>query len=266
MKLPKQFIKTSPGFWEYEMHAWLREPISLNKFLLVSWRMSGSEFCKEVIRENYPETIPLNYWAKSHINLDDELSKNLLDIANTKVFLIITDPREVAIHLSHFDGGQHLHEFDYHLNHPPNTVEFLNKVADKQIELIDTYKKQFGDNCIVLRYEDALFYQNTFLDKVSNFLGLESLGIDDIRKYKWSIYRNVGNFWHFYEEDILKQHYNEYKWFYNKWDYPENGLQELRYKWHGRTSTIRNVKNDYKEMLKRNGILPSDRTNNIDEF
>ena len=49
MKLPKQFIQTSPGFWEYEMHAWLREPISLNKFLLVSWRMSGSEFCKEVI-------------------------------------------------------------------------------------------------------------------------------------------------------------------------------------------------------------------------
>ena len=81
-----------------------------------------------------------------------------------------------------------------------------------------------------------------------------------------SIYRNVGNFRHFYEEDILNQHYNEYKWFYDKWDYSENGLQELRYKWHGRTSTIRNVKNDYKEILKRNGILPSDRTNNIDEF
>ena len=238
MKLPKEFIQTSPGFWEYEMHAWLREPISLNKFLLVSWRMSGSEFCKEVIRENYPETIPLNYWAKSHINLDDELSKSLLDIANTKVFVIITDPREVAIHLSHFDGGQHLHEFDYHLNHPPNTVEFLNKVADKQIELIDTYKKQFGDNCIVLRYEDALHYQDKFHNKVSKFLGTIPKGVDGVTKYKWSIYKNVGNFHQFFDRKNLFEHYNQYKSFYEKWDYDYDGLQELKYKWHGETWVI----------------------------
>ena len=71
MKLSKEWIEMIPGYWEYKKDAWLGQPIESNKFLLVSWRMSGSEFCKELIRENYPETTPLNNWAKSHIILDD---------------------------------------------------------------------------------------------------------------------------------------------------------------------------------------------------
>ena len=52
MKLSKEWIEMIPGYWEYKKDAWLGHPIESNKFLLVSWRMSGSEFCKELIREN----------------------------------------------------------------------------------------------------------------------------------------------------------------------------------------------------------------------
>jgi len=269
--LPTEWNLIFPGYWSNNtMDAWIGQPIESNKFLLVSWRMSGSEFCKELIRENYPETTPVNYWAKSHIILDDKVTRNLIDIADTKVFVVITDPREVAMNLVYFDNGRHGLESDYEIGTLTNhdSVQFLNEVADKQIDLINHYNKVFGDNCIVLRYEDAFHYQDKFLDRVSNFLGSEPLKIDDVRKYKWSIYKNVGDFNNFFDEDVLIEHYNEYRWFYEKWGYPNQGLQLLKYNWHVGHPDVSNrqLTEDYKEMLKRNGVQPSDRTRDINEF
>lgn len=270
MKLSKEWIEMIPGYWEYKKDAWLGHPIESNKFLLVSWRMSGSEFCKELIRENYPETTPLNNWAKSHIILDDVISDNLINNANTKVFMVITDPREVTMNLAHFDNGIHGYEHDYTSGARANfdSVKFLNEVADKQIELIDYYTKKFGNNCIVLRYEDAFHYQDIFHKKVSNLLGVEPLSIDDVRKYKRSIYKNVGDFNHFFKDETLAEHYNTYNWFYKKWNYPIEGLPVLKIDWNINHTDVtgRQKTEKYIEMLKRNGIVHSNRTNNLNEF
>ena len=76
--------------------------------------MAGSEFAKELIRENFPETTPNSYWAKSHIILDWELTKKLIDVG-TKVFVIISDPRDITLNLNFFDNGMHISEYDYEM-------------------------------------------------------------------------------------------------------------------------------------------------------
>ena len=226
------FNKIQPGLWEKGMESWIRKPFKYNKFLLVSWRMSGSEFCKELIRENYPKISKLNYWGKSHAILDKKIVKKLKE-ANTKVFVAITDPREIATNVVNFDNSLHFHEYDYSENafHNHHSSHFLNEVADKQTELINFYQENFGENCIVLRYEDAVFDVDNFLKKTSKFLGLESLGIDGAQKYKWSMYKSVGWFGRFFPEEELSRHYNERLSFYEQWEYPEEGLQGERYNW-----------------------------------
>ena len=226
------FHKIQSGLWEKGMESWIRKPFKYNKFLLVSWRMSGSEFCKELIRENYPEISKLNYWGKSHAILDLEIVKKLQE-ANTKVFVAITDPREIATNVVNFDNGFHFHEYDYSKNSFENILSshFLNETADKQIELIDFYQKHFGDNCMVLRYEDAVFNVDKFLKQTSKFLGLKPLNVDGSQKYKWSMYKSVGWFGRFFPEEELLKHYNERLSFYKQWEYPEGGLQEKKYNW-----------------------------------
>jgi len=222
------------GYWEYDSSAWIWKPIDTNKFLLVSWRMAGSEFAKELIRENFPETTPNSCWAKSHIILDKELTKKLID-AGTKVFVIISDPRDITLNLNFFDNGMHISEYDYEMwryNNITGDKLFFNEVAEKQIALINHYKECFGDNCIVLRYEDSLHYQKEFLNKVSNLLGTTPLGIDGAAKYKRSIYKNVGDFNRFFTKEALDGHYNEYKKYYEEWNYPFEGLvNQLKYDW-----------------------------------
>jgi len=241
IKLPEGWSEISPRLFSLEnpnphgapWNAWIHEPIESNKFLLVSWRMAGSEFSKELIRENYSITTPTNKWSKSHITLNDDITHILIDKADTKVFVIITDPREVALNLVYFDNGLHLHASDYktdnYIINSTNTTQFFNEVADKQIELVNHYKKVFGDKCIVLRYEDAVYYQTEFLTKVSKFLGLSSKGTNGVEKYKSSIYKNVGDFNQFFDKDVLDKHYNEYIEFYTEWDYPKEGLQLKKY-------------------------------------
>ena len=226
------FYEIEKGLWEKGMESWIRKPFKYNKFLLISWRMSGSEFCKELIRENYPEISTLNYWGKSHSTLDQEIVEELKK-SNTKVFMVITDPREVATNLTNFDNQFHLHEHDYteHTFQNTHSSDFLNETADKQIELINFYQKNFGDNCIVLRYEDAVFNANKFLSQTSKFLNLKPLNIDGAQKYKWSMYKNVGWFGRFFSKEELLKHYNERLSFYKQWRYPEEGLQEKRYNW-----------------------------------
>lgn len=270
MNLPFGWVEELPQYWAYQKsQAWIGEPIESNKFLLVSWRMTGSEFCKELIRENYPETANINHWAKSHIIIGKKVTQQLIENADTKVFVIISDPRDAASNLIKYDNGLHLHNHDYPSGvYNLNSTQFLNEVADKQIELINHYTKTFGDNCIVLRYEDAFQNQDKFHNQVSKFIGYEPLGIDDVRKYKWSIYKNVGMFRYHFDDDVLLQHYNEYKWFYDKWQYPIDGMYDLKYGWHKFNDGVdkRQLTEDYKKMLKRNGVSESDRTKNIDEF
>ena len=240
-----------------------------NEYLLVGWRMVGSELSKELIRENFPETVDLTKWSKSHVPLEDKVIDEFIDVNKTKVFLVISDPREVAINILNFDNGLHMYSKDY-INNPDDirAVEFMNEIADKQIQLIESYTKQFGDNCIVLRYEDVLWNQGKFLGEVSEFLELEPLGIDDSRKYKWSIHKNVGNFHTFFSEEVLRAHYEQYKPFYDTWKYDYGGFQWLKYHWHTQYNTLdRNINDDYKKMLERNGITEDNpRTDGIDGF
>jgi len=258
-----------PGMWRNDANTWLRKPNENNEYLLVGWRMVGSELSKELIRENFPETVDLTKWSKSHIPLKDDVFNEFIDVNKTKVFLIISDPREVAINIENFENGLHMYSKDY-VSNPDGigAVEFINEIADKQIELIESYKKQFGENCIVLRYEDVLWNQGKFLSEVSEFLDLEPLGIDDARKYKWSIHKNVGNFHRFFSEEVLRAHYEQYKPFYDEWKYDYGGFQWLKYHWHTQNNTLeRNINDDYKEMLKRNGITEDNpRTDDINEF
>ena len=44
MKLPNGYNETSENYCTYRTDVGIREPIESNKFLLVSWRMAGSEF------------------------------------------------------------------------------------------------------------------------------------------------------------------------------------------------------------------------------
>ena len=242
IKLPKGWSEISAGLFSLKnpnpygvpWNAWIHEPIESNKFLIVSWRMSGSEFCKEFIRENYPSTNNQNHWPKTHIILEDEVTHLLIDNANTKVFISISDPREVAMNLVYFDNGLHLHAADYetdnYIINSTNTTEFFKEIVNKQIDLVNHYKKVFGDNCLVLKYEDILWNQNEVHNKVSHFLQEEPLGVDGSEKYKSSIYKNVGDFNQFFDEDVLDKHYDEYKWFYEQWGYPKEGLLLNKYK------------------------------------
>lgn len=223
----------SPTCIELEgARAWLKKPLNDNHFLLVSWRMSGSEFTKSFIYENYNTIADDNVWGKAHAVLDIFTAEALIN-AGTKVIVVITDPREVAANLLFFDNGLHHYNLDYktNKNKSTNSVDFLNEVASKQIQLINYYTNTFKDNCIVVRYEDTLFFQDGFHSKISKFLNLVPLNIDGASKYRNSMYKNVGHFKWFFPNSIIKKHYNKYKDFYEKWNYPYDGLAQLKYKW-----------------------------------
>ena len=252
-----ELYEINPNVVVDHINAYFRRPASDNKLLLVSWRMSGSEFSKELIRENFPEFATNKLWCKSHVILNDELVQELKTEANTKVFVIITDPREIAMNVAFYENGMHLAPYDYTLNSKKDTnnSDFLNQIAQKQIELIRYYEEKFDDDCIVLRYEDAVFNQKTFLDKVSNFTGYTPLGVDDARKYKRSIHKNVGDFHNFFSHNALTRHYLGFKKFYRKYKYPSESLQALKYDWHGEHALDMKEEDSYEKMLLKNGVV-----------
>lgn len=268
-----ELYEINPDILADGWNAYIRKDLKLNKYLLVSWRMSGSEFSKELIRENFPELALNEHWAKAHIALDREILELLKKEANTKVYVIITDPREVAMNIGFFENGLHFSNFDYKPANSKNftySSEFLNQVAQKQIDLIRYYKEEFADDCIVLRYEDAVFNQTKFLKQVCDFTGYTSLNVDDARKYKWSIHKNVGDFHNFFSQGNLTRHYLGYKKFYKEYNYPKESIQHLKYKWHGTSAVDRKETNNYREMLIRNGVTldreVNKRIENVDEY
>lgn len=253
---PIEFIESVPGLWEKSVYTWLRLPKRNNKYLIASWRMTHSEYCKALIRENFPETVPKHHWAKTHIPLDDDILYNFIEPGFTKVFVIISDPREVAMNLIHFDNGIHLHQGDYKtdVSISASTAKFLNEIVKKQKELIEYFTDNFGEDCIVLKYEDAFHHRLNFLDQVSNFLNLKPLDVDDVEKYRNSMYKNVGNFRQFFDEKVLEAHYDACKGFYDDWGIPEDGWENYKYGWHGHNCVDLRLRTPYKTFLKRNGI------------
>jgi len=209
--------------------AWLRKPLSHNKHLIVSWRMAGSEITKASIVENF-ESITEFTWGKSHSILDDTTANILLG-NKTKVVVAITDPREVAINLLSYDNGYHYYDFDYQGLRKTNHRLLLKMIADKQINLINYYKKTFKDDCLILRYEDVVFNRTLFYEKIASFFNEQPLKIDGVEKYKSSMYKNCGHFDKFISKETINSHYEKYKTFYEEWEYPLVGLAGLKYWW-----------------------------------
>lgn len=224
---------TSPDCMELEgALAWISKPVKDNKYLLVSWRMSGSEFCRAAIYENFEKIDRGPNWSKSHSILDKKTT-NILKKAGTKVVVVITDPREVATNILHFDNGNHHYPFDFPTldYNNPDLRKFLDLNVEKQIELIDFYRKEFKENCLVVRYEDALYYPEYFQDRVAEFVNEEPLRVDGVEKYKKSMYKNCGYFHRFFPLDDIKGNYEAYRHFYDEWYYPLYGLTGLKYLW-----------------------------------
>jgi hypothetical protein len=104
-----------------------------------------------------------------------------------------------------------------------------------------------------LRYEDAYFYPEYFLNQVGDFLNLKPLYIDDVRKYKHTIHKEIGIFEDYYDDFILKKHYNLHFDFYNKWRYPVTGYTQRFYVENGGLEKL-----DYFETLTRNLVNIND--------
>jgi hypothetical protein len=232
------------GWFVKSSYLFIKKPIHETKYLLVSWRMSGSEFVKELIRENFPECINRDHWGKTHIPLPDEMLYIMKSI-NVKVFFIICDPRDSSTHINYHENGIHKNCGDYtqYAYHNPKSLEFLNENIEITIKLINFYKTHFN-NFIVLKYEDAIYNQQFLLKKVSDFLKLKPLNIDDNRKYKSIIYKHVGVFDKYFDIKILNDHYNKYEFFYRKHGYSQNGFLMSR--------KIINENVDYVDFLNRN--------------
>ena len=60
----------------------LWDPIEDNKFLLVSWRLGGSLFVRELLRENWPELTDASMWGKTHVIFEDGLEDLYNDLVD----------------------------------------------------------------------------------------------------------------------------------------------------------------------------------------
>lgn len=228
----------------------------MNKFLLAGYRYSGVNFCRELIRENFPECVDRSLWwtdsydHKKHIPLNKSEFKWF---EGRKVFFILSDPRDTAARVAFLQNklNSQPYEFSTKARNDMHGLQFLNEAIDLIITMVNFYTRHFGDNCIVLRYEDAYFNTTQFIDKVGAFLNLVPLYVDDVRKYKNSIHKDIGVFRFFYDGETLGRHYSKYRDFYEKWEYPYGGFENRFYTGpnnHG----IPEI--DYKTLLTRNNV------------
>jgi len=221
-------IIRTPQYLNYDMvlkHSWFWKPIELTKYLIVSWRMSGSEFSKEVIAENFPQCQNYRSWGKSHGYLPDDILRTLKNI-RTKIFFIICDPRDAITHILNHDNGAHYHPDDYpdHINQNRNELIFLDENLKIIINLLEYYQSNFGKNLIVLRYEDAVNNQEYFLKQVGQFLYTEPLYVNDKEKYNNPIYKKIGVYPPTFNNNVIKRCYEnslyaKKKEFFKKWGY-----------------------------------------------
>ena len=228
----------------------VQEPIEKNKIVLASWRLCGSEFVKEVIRENFPEYCKYDIWCKAHGILTEDITEKFIE-NDVKVVVVIMDPRNAASNILNYNNGQFFNKIEYELENYEqlHSREFLDAVADKQIQLINFYRSNFGPNCTIIRYEDACFNQNNLLSELSNFFKLSSLGIDDTKKYKSCIYKHIGDFGLFFEEEELDEHFYSNEDFYTTY-----GYHKMDYKHQINYALIHTQPESYLDFLQRNRI------------
>ena len=71
------------------------------KHIIISWKHQGSVFCKDSIRENFPELVSFFYFYKTHETYEQTSKK--LDLSTIdKIFFVISDPRNSAINLNFY--------------------------------------------------------------------------------------------------------------------------------------------------------------------
>jgi hypothetical protein len=189
---------------------------------------------------------------------------------NAKIFFILSDPRDTAARVGFIENGTPANGFFYiytpYANENRNSLEFLEENFNKTIELLNYYQDNYGDQCLVLKYEDAYFNQRYFLNTVGNFLKLKPLYIDDIRKYKHSIHKEIGIYDFYYTDDIINDHYNRHSDFYNQWNYPLEGYNKRYYHVDGQLEPL-----NYEQLLIKNNVNINDieirrRIKNIKNF
>ena len=228
----------------------VQEPIENNKIALVSWRLCGSEFVKECIKENFPEYCKDSIWCKAHGILPEDVKKEFL-LNNTKIVVVMMDPRDAAANIQYYNNGQFYNKEEYNIldDEESEDKKFLDAVAEKQIDLLNYYQQEFGENCIAVRYEDACYHQDKLLSELSNFFHLPSLNIDDTAKYKSCIYKKIGDFGLYYSEDDLDQHLHCYEDFYISFNYNDSKhKKQINYE----MSQFNKI--NYLDFLKRNRI------------
>lgn len=229
----------------------VQEPIEKNKIVLASWRLCGSEFVKEVIRENFPEYCKSDIWCKAHGILPDDVKEEFIK-NNTKIIFVLMDPRDAAANIEYYNNGQFFNEEEYEMEDESYSREknLLDAVAEKQVELLNFYQHEFEENCIVVRYEDAVYDQKTLLSNLSNFFNLQSLKIDDPKKYKTCIYKRIGDFGLYYQESDLIEHIHNYEDFYIR-----HGYIDIKYRNQINFEMKIQSKDNYLDFLKRNRII-----------
>lgn len=214
----------------WEMHwyevittkCWFYE-VEKTDFFLAGWRLSGTEFIRESIRENFPSTSEITKWGKSHCVLPEKYYEPLLK-RQTKVIFCLADPRDVATHILTWRQGQHIHtqdEWEFHSHDPSNNVRFLNDNLRKITEMLEFFSGTFGENMLTLRYEDAVNDRPHFLRQVSDFLGEDPLNVDNEEKYlpEVSIYKPIGIYSSKFSPKDVDEHLRENIGFYRKWKY-----------------------------------------------
>jgi hypothetical protein len=204
--------------WDvYEQDFWLFKPIEKTEFLLVSWRMSGSEFIRELIRENFPSTNNIRKWGKSHTILPNNY-KRIFKKTQTKIIFTIADPRDVAAHIKTYENGIHFHTGD-NFTDIENETLFLYENLKKIANLLSYYYNTFKDNIIILKYEDAINDRNKFLRRVSNFLKEKPLNVDNKQKYDSPIHKPIGIYHKHFKVNSINFHTKQNEIFYKKWKY-----------------------------------------------
>lgn len=203
--------------WDIESEwMYLFTPVENTEYLLTSWRMSGSEYIRESIRENFKSTYDIKKWGKAHASLPHKY-QNIFKRNNLKIIFCIADPRDVAAHIIFHEDGSHLHRGDF--SNPEDEMLFLEENFMKINSLINFYSKMFGQNMIILKYEDAVNNRNVFLNHVSKFLGEKPLRKDDNKKRESPIYKPIGIYHNHFSKKLINHHTQNHINFYRNWGY-----------------------------------------------
>lgn len=209
------------------------------KHIIVSWKHQGSVFCRDSIRENFPELVSHNYFYKTHETYEQTKKKTDLSKIN-QIFFILSDPRNSAINLNFYKQyGDFSKEYEI-------APKFVNRVTEQTINLLNNWETKTKIN--IIKFEDMIYKHDETIKEIGEILNLEPLYIDDHEKYKKETYRVMNKFDSFYDVRTLGLNYRKYKNFYERFGYKEKGLNIAE--------PFGNSK--FENLLKRNHIYSSE--------